>query len=90
MGTDICSRSAASGINCGAAAGSGAEGTDDIQQWSITATVDHALTDSLTARAEYRYDGADADNADSDFFANRRAIGSSAQHLVIAEMLYQF
>ncbi|MEE8581589.1 MAG: outer membrane beta-barrel protein, partial [Myxococcota bacterium] len=58
-----------------------------IDLFSITGTVDHALTDGLTLRAEVRYDDSDA----GDIFMNSSGnVNKDNQVLLLAEMIYEF
>ncbi len=79
---------------CGAAVGllaSCAGGNDDAEQYSITLTLDHHLTENLMVRGEYRYDYAHADNSTvQDFFVGEDDFGKDNQHLAIVEMSYAF
>lgn len=59
----------------------------DEQQWSLTGTFDHMLTDSLMARLEARYD-----SASEDIFQNQNdeSPRSKSQAIAIAELVYAF
>ena len=68
----------------------------DSDHFSITGTLDHALTDNLSVRLEGRYDWADINVGDDNFFATARPSSSEAhytrdgQGLGLVEMLYRF
>lgn len=59
--------------------------SDDPTQWSVTGTLDHALTDNLTARLEGRYDG-----SDERIFTNQHGNAKKHQAIAIAQMIYAF
>jgi hypothetical protein len=71
-----------------------------IKQWSLTGTVDQALTDHLKATLEYRYDGSDnglptlpGNNGGFLLGSNRLDPSFATQtqnHTFIVQMLYQF
>jgi len=68
----------------------------DANLFSITGTLDHALTDNLSVRVEGRYDWADTNVGDDNFFTTARPNSSHAhytregQGLGLIEMLYRF
>jgi hypothetical protein len=59
--------------------------SDDPTQWSVTGTLDHALTDNLTAKLEVRYDG-----SDEKLFVNQHGNPKRHQVIGIAQMIYAF
>jgi len=59
--------------------------SDDPKTWSLTGTVDHALTDHLTAKLEVRYDG-----SDEKVYTNQHGNASKSQVIGIAQMIYAF
>jgi len=76
-------------------------GAPDGNLWTVTGTIDHALTDNFTLKGEIKYDGAGSDVVT----ANSAAAGSNgggfwnkggtaadkdSQVLFIAEIVYQF
>jgi hypothetical protein len=82
-------------LSQGSAGVPGAPTNTDQQLWSITGTVDHALTENLTVKAEVRYEEGAQDGASDDVFYLRPSKGStgglsSKQVLVGAEMTYRF
>jgi hypothetical protein len=61
--------------------------------WSLTATIDHALTDNLTGKFEARYDGvADSVTAGGNGFWSGSGLSTTngSQVLLIAQLVYQF
>jgi len=58
----------------------------DVTAYSLTLTGDHALTDNLTARAEYRYDS----NDNNIFADDTGAAATDSQHLVVGQLVYSF
>lgn len=63
----------------------------DGESWSLTGTVDHALTDALMVRGEARYDLARIDEAEDDaFFDSFGNVTKDDRLLLIAEMIYAF
>ncbi|MGH0036117.1 MAG: outer membrane beta-barrel protein [Myxococcota bacterium] len=67
------------------------KGDGDSKLYSLTATIDHALTDNLLARIEGRFDWADIDGANNEIFldANGRR-KESDQQVLLAELIYNF
>jgi len=66
-------------------------GTNDAEQWSITATVDHDVTDNLLLRGEFRYDEAKQNGSTNNWFDN--AAGAARykdQFLFLVDMTYEF
>jgi hypothetical protein len=63
----------------------------DSTLWSVTATVDHALTDHLTARLEGRFDWARLSGGSDDFYIDSSG-GSTRtdQQVLLAELIYAF
>jgi hypothetical protein len=59
--------------------------SDDPTQWSVTGTLDHALTDNVTARLEGRYDG-----SDERIFTNQNGNAKKHQAIAIAQLIYAF
>ncbi|MGH0034237.1 MAG: outer membrane beta-barrel protein [Myxococcota bacterium] len=59
--------------------------SDDPMQWSVTGTLDHALTDNVTARLEGRYDG-----SDERIFKNQNGNKKVHQAIAIAQLIYSF
>lgn len=72
--------------------------TDDIDLFSITGTLDHALTDNLTVRGELRYDWGSIDGGQNGLFLNNgtgangpgTVFGASDQLLALVQMYYTF
>jgi hypothetical protein len=70
----------------------------DIDLFSLTATVDHALTDNLTVRVEGRYDWGGASDMGDDLFTTARpfdeggydAYTRSDQGMGLVELMYRF
>jgi hypothetical protein len=68
----------------------------DMDLWSVTATVDHALTESLTLRGELRYDIAEMEEDQDLFFTNQSDLNDDDrfdeqdQLLAIVQLLYRF
>jgi len=62
-----------------------AGGTDDLEIFSLTGTVDHSLTDNLVVRAEVRWDNLVEDGGGGSFANNR-----DDQVTAIAEIYYAF
>jgi len=66
---------------------------DSILQ-SFTTTLDHAFTDGLVGRLEYRVDWSRISDGDDDFFrkANTPSVPGSQdnQHVLLAELIYNF
>jgi hypothetical protein len=61
--------------------------------WSVTGTIDHALTDNLTGNLEVRYDGvADSVTGSGNGFWNGAGTATSdgSQVLLVAQLVYQF
>jgi hypothetical protein len=61
--------------------------------WSVTGTIDHALTDNLTGNLEVRYDGvADSVTGSGNGFWNGAGTATSegSQVLLLAQLVYQF
>jgi hypothetical protein len=70
-------------------------GGRNLNLFSLTGTIDHALTDNLTLRVEGRYDWAEDDTHPDDFFTTARPIGydnytRQDQGMGLVEMLYRF
>jgi hypothetical protein len=66
------------------------EANDSIDLFSLTGTVDHALTDNMTIRAELRWDLGDSDNSGDNFFIHNEAAARDDRVLALAQMLYRF
>ena len=67
--------------------------SDDQDVFSTTATLDHALTEHLSVKAEVVYQvGHSRDTADSQYFCNSGCLGSLSkdQLLLGAQMTYEF
>jgi hypothetical protein len=63
----------------------------DGELYSLTATVDHALTNHLTARLEGRFDWGIVSGGPNDVFFNSSAAATrSSQQVLLAELLYAF
>lgn len=63
----------------------------DGRNWSVTGTLDHALTDALTMRGEARYDFASIDDFEDDVFFDSSGFATKDDRLLlIAEMIYAF
>jgi hypothetical protein len=76
--------------------GDGGDGADS-SIWSITGTLDHALTDNLTVRAEMRYDRASGQGSPDNFFIDDHSELSSADRFNqedqlqgLIQLLYRF
>lgn len=86
-GQDVCGNG-----GCGALPGA----NDSFDLWSLTGTVDHALTDNLMLRGEVRWDLGDAGGSGDNFFVNDTKVAGAAvatedsRVMAIAEMLYRF
>ena len=65
----------------GADLGDGFGGGRVLEQWEITATVAHKITDGLTGKVEYRHDKVDTDLV---------ATGQRNQNSVFVQMMYEF
>lgn len=66
---------------------------DETEIWSLTGTLDYALTDQLKVRTELRYDLADAEDGDSDvFFGQHPEDGEFQDDQLVAgvEVIYSF
>ncbi len=65
---------------------------DSFDLYSLTGTLDHALTDSLTLRGEVRWDMGDAESSTDNFFVGPDAMVATrdSRTMAIAEMLYRF
>jgi len=67
---------------------------DDQDIWTVTATVDHKLTDHLTVKAEVVYqEGNSTKNTDNQFFCDEQCNGAfldRRQVLLGAQMTYEF
>jgi hypothetical protein len=66
---------------------------DEADIWSLTGTVDYAITDQLTLRGEVRYDSGQIDKAPDDLFIDPSWTNPYDEHdqtLVGAELIYQF
>ena len=68
-----------------------------VQQWAVTATGDHHLTDNLMIRAEFRYDGANVQRNSNSVFCNSGNPGGCIyptnhddQFSFIVDMTYEF
>ena len=65
-----------------------------VQIWSVTGTVDYALTEQLTVKGEIRFDTGSVHNADDDLFISDQGQGAvledKAQTLVGVEAIYRF
>jgi hypothetical protein len=75
----------------------GGSGTQDANFWSITGTLDHALTDNLTVRAEVRYDWSGSQESPDNFFATSQVEADDDDYftkrdqvLGVVQMLYSF
>ena len=76
----------------------GVGSSSDFDLWSITGTLDHALTDNLTLRVENRVDWGTAQGAKDRFFVksstsssgNDRIWSQSTQVLNVVQLLYRF
>jgi hypothetical protein len=67
------------------------DATDSIDLFSLTGTVDHALTDNMTIRAEIRWDLGDAENSGDNFFNHdTSAFTRDNRVLALAQMYYRF
>ena len=65
--------------------------TGDWQLWSITGTVDYALTDNLTAKGEVRYDWQRSMPGRDEFFVSERnGYSRNDQVLGVVQLLYRF
>ena len=58
---------------------------DEFVQWSLTATIDHALTDNLVAKFETRWDA-----AEERIFLNQNGNAKRNQLIAIAQLAYTF
>jgi hypothetical protein len=68
-------------------------GADESEIWSLTGTLDFALTDHMTVRAEVRYDRADIDGfSDMEFTngSNPQAFTKKDQTMAGVEVIYGF
>ncbi len=67
---------------------------DEQEIWSVTATLDHKLTDHLTVKAEVVYqEGNSENNTDNQYFCDDTCLANSVnrrQVLVGAQMTYEF
>ena len=57
-------------------------GSDTVNVYSVTGTVDHKLTDNLTAKAEIRWD-----NAPFDVFDD---LSNNNQVIALGQLMYEF
>ena len=70
--------------------------TGTMNQWSATLTADHHLTDNLMVRGEFRYDGAQVNNASNNVFCGSGNGGCAYpaahedQFTFIVDMTYEF
>jgi hypothetical protein len=67
----------------------------DVDLFSVTGTLDYALTDNLTLKVEGRYDWGKDNKSSDDLFQSARELGypqytHSGQGLGLVEMLYRF
>jgi len=67
----------------------------DLDMFSLTATVDHALTDNLSVRVEGRYDWGKDNMSGDDLFTTSRPFDYNAysrddQGMGLVEMMYRF
>jgi len=59
--------------------------------WTLTTTLDHALTENLMARIEGRFDWVDVDEGKNDYFINSHGnVKKSDQYVALAELVYSF
>lgn len=67
---------------------------DNADLWSITTTVDYALTDQLMLRGEFRYDSGTINKKPDNLYINNadfdNVYGNGDQALLGAELVYQF
>ena len=65
---------------------------DEADLWSITATVDYAITEQLMFRGEVRHDNGQIDKGPDDLFIDdgRNMWDNASQTLVGAELIYKF
>lgn len=65
---------------------------DEADLWSITATVDYAITEQLMFRGEVRHDNGQIDKGPDDLFIDDGTImyDNASQTLVGAELIYKF
>jgi hypothetical protein len=67
----------------------------DITLWSLTGTVDYALTDNLKLRTEVRYDSGSIDGAEDTLYISGNngvvpVFTKDDQVLALAQLLYTF
>jgi hypothetical protein len=67
-------------------------GGPDIDYWTITGTLDHALTENLIVKLEGRYDIGKSAHVSNDFFQSNDAgdFDDSDQVLGLVQMMYKF
>ncbi len=66
-------------------------GNGDSELYTLTATIDHALTKNLIARLEGRFDWAEIDGGSNKLFRNARGNQTqSSQHVMLADVTYNF
>lgn len=71
--------------------GFGKSGKRDGELWSITGTLDQEITENLIGRLEGRFDFAHARGGKDNFFKNSNGgITRENQHVVLAELIYNF
>ena len=65
---------------------------DDQDVWSLTATVDHKLTEHLTVKAELVYQEGNADSGSDEVFFNDENSSdlSESQVLLGVQAIYEF
>jgi hypothetical protein len=64
-------------------------GADDTL-WSVTGTIDHALSDNVTVKVEIKYDGADTSVPASGFINGDGTGFQDVQVLGILQLMYEF
>ncbi len=63
---------------------------DRAKVWSLTGTIDHALTDHLMALVEVRYDRGSATGSNDGFTNTNGTIARQSQVLGLAQLVYSF
>ena len=66
------------------------DGSGGGNGWTVTGTIDHELTDTLTAKVEIRYDGADMPSGGGFWNGDGTAASQDGQVLGILQLVYEF
>ena len=65
-------------------------GDKSAKVWSLTGTMDHALTDHLKGLLEIRWDKSSAAGSNNSFTNNSGGAGRASQVLALAQLVYSF